>query len=58
MGLREFRATQLKEGVESNNNVGTLESIFAGLISGTIAIPKGFFYFDGAAVKKLPCLVG
>ena len=52
MALRDFRATELKQGVESNNDVGTLESIFAGLISGTIAIPKGFFSL-GASIIDL-----
>ena len=29
--------------VESNNKVGTIESMLSGVASGLIAIPKGFF---------------
>ena len=30
---------------DSNNKVGTIESMLSGVASGLIAIPKGFFFF-------------
>ena len=38
--LRELEIQQ----AESNNRVGTIESILAGVGSGLLAIPKGFFF--------------
>ena len=40
-GLDEITVTEFSG--KSNRCVGTLESIFAGVVSGAIAIPKGFF---------------
>jgi len=32
-----------KDSPENNNKVGVLESMLSGIVSGAIAIPKGFF---------------
>ena len=37
---------------ESNNKIGTIESMLSGVASGLIAIPKGFFSL-GASIKLL-----
>ena len=37
---------------ESNNKVGTIESMLSGIVSGVIAIPKGFFSL-GASLLDL-----
>jgi hypothetical protein len=39
----KFDFTQFNKQAESNNKVGTLESMLAGVGSGLISIPKGFF---------------
>jgi hypothetical protein len=44
--LRELEIQQ----AESNNRVGTIESILAGVGSGLLAIPKGFFSLGAAGV--------
>jgi hypothetical protein len=36
-----------------NNKVGTIESIFSGVASGLIAIPKGFFSLGGTLLQPL-----
>ena len=46
-----------KSGAESNNKVGTIESMLSGIASGLIAIPKGFFSL-GASLMDLGANTG
>ena len=46
-----------KSGAESNNKVGTIESMLSGIASGLIAIPKGFFSL-GASLLDLGANTG
>ena len=48
----KFDFTQFNKQAESNNKVGTLESMLAGVGSGLISIPKGFFSL-GASLLDL-----
>ena len=41
-----------KSSAESNNKVGTIESMLSGVASGLIGIPKGFFSL-GASIMDL-----
>ena len=43
MAKQKLTVDELFYGSNSNNKVGTIESVLAGIGSGLIAIPKGFF---------------
>jgi len=50
--MAQIDFTKFNQQAESNNKVGTLESMLAGVGSGLIAIPKGFFSL-GASLLDL-----
>ncbi len=50
--ISEYLSKQNQEGPESNNKVGVIESMLSGIVSGAIAIPKGFFSL-GASLMDL-----
>ena len=42
--MADFDSIFSTNNAESNNRVGTIESMLSGVASGLIAIPKGFFH--------------
>ena len=42
--MADFESIFSTNNAESNNRVGTIESMLSGVASGLIAIPKGFFF--------------
>ena len=50
--MADFDNIFSKNNAESNNRVGTIESMLSGVASGLIAIPKGFFSL-GASIMDL-----
>jgi len=48
----EFDYLSAFKNAESNNKVGTIESMLSGVASGLIGIPKGFFSL-GASIMDL-----
>ena len=52
MAKQKLTVDELFYGSNSNNKVGTIESVLAGIGSGLISIPKGFFSL-GATLMDL-----
>ena len=50
--MADFESIFSTNNAESNNRVGTIESMLSGVASGLIAIPKGFFSL-GASLMDL-----